>query len=44
MKPMLSAFAAIFLIAVGAHFILGGMGFSSEERAAGNAVRLDTNE
>ncbi|MGI9390860.1 MAG: hypothetical protein ACR2O1_12445 [Boseongicola sp.] len=44
MKPMISAFAAIFLIGVAAYFILGGFGFSSEERAAGDAVRLDTSE
>ncbi len=44
MKPMISAFAAIFVIAVGAFFILGEIGFSSKERAAGDAVRLDTSE
>lgn len=44
MKPMLSAFAAIILIAIGAYFILGVMDFSSEKRAAGDAVRLSTNE
>lgn len=40
MKPMLTAFAAIALIAFGAYFILGEMKFSSQERAAGDAVRL----
>ena len=44
MKPMISAFAAILAIAVGAYFILGEIGFSSKERATGDAVRLDTNE
>ena len=44
MKPMLLAFAATILIAFGAYFILGEMGFSSEERTAGDAVRLGTNE
>lgn len=44
MKPMISAFAAIFIIAAGAYFILGEIGFSSKERAAGDSVRLDTNE
>jgi len=44
LKPMLLAFATIFLIAVGAFFALGIMGFSSEERSTGDAVRLDANE
>lgn len=41
MKAMLSAFVAIAVIAVGSNLILGEMGFSSEDRATGNSVRLD---
>jgi hypothetical protein len=41
MKAMLTAFAAIVLIAIGANFILGNAGFSSAERNAGPSVRLD---
>jgi len=41
MKAMLTAFAAIALIAVGANFILGNAGFSSEERSSSSSVRLD---
>ncbi|MEL6619911.1 MAG: hypothetical protein AAFP16_13610 [Pseudomonadota bacterium] len=41
MKAMLIAFAAIAVIAVGANVILEQSGFSTQERAAGNAVRLD---
>jgi len=40
MKTMLTAFAAIVVIAVGANFILGQAGFSSQDRTAGAAVRL----
>jgi len=40
MKTMLTAFAAIIVIAVGANVILGQAGFSSQERTAGAAVRL----
>ncbi|WP_267895697.1 hypothetical protein [Loktanella sp. Alg231-35] len=41
MKAMLTAFAAIAVIAVGASIVLGNAGFSSQERAAGASVRLD---
>lgn len=41
MKVMLSAFAAMALIAVVAYFGLMEAGFSSGDRQAGNAVRLD---
>ena len=41
MKPMLTAFAAIVLIAIGANFLLGNAGFSSEDRLSGLSVRLD---
>lgn len=41
MKTMFVAFAAIAVIAVGANLILGQAGFSSQDRAAGPAVRLD---
>lgn len=41
MKAMLTAFAAIILIAIGAFYALNEAGFSSEERLAGDAVRLD---
>lgn len=40
MKAMLIAFVAIAVIAVGANYILGQAGFSSQERTAGSAVRL----
>lgn len=41
MKAMLSAFAAIAIIAVGSNLILGNVGFSSQERTSSAAVRLD---
>ena len=41
MKVMLIAFVAIAVIAVGSNLILSQAGFSSQERAAGSAVRLD---
>ncbi len=41
MKAMLAAFVAIVVIAVGANYILGQVGFSSQDRTAGDAVRLD---
>jgi len=41
MKAMLTAAVAIVVIAVGANVILGNIGFSSQERTAGSAVRLD---
>ena len=41
MKAMLSAFAAIAIISVGAYFILQNVGFSSDSRQASDAVRLN---
>ena len=41
MKAMLSAFAAIVVIAVGANLALNNAGFSAAEQSAGDAVRLD---
>jgi hypothetical protein len=41
MKAMLVAFVAIAAIAIGSNLILGQAGFSSQDRAAGPAVRLD---
>jgi len=41
MKTMLIAFGAIVVIAIGSNLILGQAGFSSQDRSAGNAVRLD---
>lgn len=41
MKAMLTAFVAIAIIAVGANLVLDNIGFSSQERTAGSAVRLD---
>ena len=38
---MLIAFAAIVVIAVGANYTLNQAGFSSQDRTAGTAVRLD---
>lgn len=40
MKPMLGAFAAIFVIAILAGIGLDQVGFSSEDRTSGDAVRL----
>ena len=40
MRTMLLALAAIVVIAVGAHFALDRIGFSSAERNAGDNVRL----
>ncbi len=41
MKNMLLAFLAIAVIAVGSNLILMQAGFSSQDRTAGTAVRLD---
>ncbi len=41
MKAMLIAFAAIVIISVGANLILENLGFSSAQKAAGPAVRVD---
>ncbi|MDR9393745.1 hypothetical protein [Roseovarius sp. SYSU LYC5161] len=40
MKSMFAGFAAIVIIAVGAWYGLGELGFSTGERNAGAAVRL----
>jgi hypothetical protein len=40
MKAMLTAFAAIVVIAIGANQILDQTGFSSAERATSSSVRL----
>ncbi|GAA0775812.1 hypothetical protein [Roseibium denhamense] len=40
MKAMLAAFAATFVIAIGASQMLGNMGFSSAEQASSSSVRL----
>lgn len=41
MKAMLTAFVAIAVISVGAWFVLQEMGFSSGDRQASDAVRLN---
>ena len=41
MKAMLTAFAAIAIIAVAADYGLDQVGFSSADRTSGTAVRLD---
>lgn len=41
MKTMLLAFAAIVIIAIGSNLALRSQGFSSADRAQGEAVRLD---
>ena len=41
MKAMLLAFAAIIVISIGADAALDHIGFSSADRAAGGAVRLN---
>lgn len=41
MKEIVLAFVAMAVIAVGANFALKEMGFSSQDRASGGAVRLD---
>ncbi|WP_263289388.1 hypothetical protein [Tateyamaria pelophila] len=41
MKAMLAAFVAIAVISVGSNYILQQVGFSTQERASGAAVRLD---
>ncbi|WP_370402157.1 hypothetical protein [Sulfitobacter sp. JB4-11] len=41
MRAMLTAFVAIVVIAVASNVILNQIGFSSQDRASGSAVRLD---
>lgn len=43
MKAMLTGFAAIILIAIGATFVLDQIGMTAQDQATGNAVRLDNN-
>ena len=40
MKAMMTAFAAMIVIAIGANYVLEGAGFSSADQTSGNAVRL----
>lgn len=40
MKPMYLAFLAIVVLAIGSDLVLDRIGFSSQERSAGNSVRL----
>lgn len=44
MKAMFAAFAAMIVIAIGASFGLGLLGFSSAERGSADAVRLSDTE
>ncbi len=41
MREIVLAFVAMGIIMVGANFLLSDMGFSSQERTSGDAVRLD---
>jgi hypothetical protein len=41
MNAMLTAFVAIAVITVGAYYVLGQAGFSTDDRQAGSSVRLD---
>ncbi|GGX71777.1 hypothetical protein GCM10007385_45880 [Tateyamaria omphalii] len=41
MKAMMLGFAALIVISVGSYFALQELGFSSEDRGSGDAVRLD---
>ncbi|WP_425039010.1 hypothetical protein [Primorskyibacter sp. S187A] len=41
MKAMMTGFAAIIVISIGAYFALGEMGFSSEDTFSSPNVRLD---
>ena len=41
MRAMFLGFAAMIVISVGSYFALQEVGFSSEARGSGNAVRLD---
>lgn len=43
MKAMLLAFLAIIVIAVGANLTLDKIGFSSQDKTSGSAVRLGAN-
>jgi hypothetical protein len=41
MREIILAFAAMAVIAVGADYLLGEMGFSSQDQTTGGSVRLD---
>jgi hypothetical protein len=41
MKAMMTAFAAVIVISVGAWYGLGQIGFSAADKTSGAAVRLD---
>lgn len=41
MKAMLAGFAVTIVIATGAYYLLGSMGFSAKEQSTGQSVRLD---
>ncbi|WP_256372956.1 hypothetical protein [Pseudoruegeria sp. HB172150] len=41
MKAMLTGFAAIVVIAIGAHFVLEALDFSSENSNSAASVRID---
>ncbi len=41
MKAMLTGFAAVVIVAAGAYYALGQMGFSSQEKYSSQNVRLD---
>lgn len=41
MKAMMTAFAAMALISVGAWYVLGQAGFSAAEQGTSSSVRLD---
>ncbi len=40
MKAMLGGFVAIAIIAIGSNVVLNNMGFSAQDRATGDAVRI----
>ncbi|MGQ3487176.1 hypothetical protein [Roseovarius pacificus] len=40
MKAMYTAFAATVVISIAAYYILGEIGFSSQDRLAGESVRV----
>ena len=41
MKTMMVGFAAMIIISVGAYFVLGEVGQTTQEANSGSAVRLD---
>ncbi len=44
MKAMLSGFAAMVIVAVGANIALNEIGFSSEERFSSPSTRIDSSQ